>query len=172
MMDKIKKPKLYKTLNVFLWKWLKPVYDSGSISTLVDFDSICNNRDNFCGCFLLTSSNSFFAGLISLHLVLFWMFGLWSLTVIKTGRLELHFLFSLGLSDSAIFSVYLSILCLKSDSHLPNFFLFICFNDSPWKMTKNVFYFILKALFVLKIFKFLPWLFGHVEETVWLERCG
>ena len=38
---------------------------------------------------------------------------------------------------------------LKSDSHLPKKF-FICFNDSPSKMIKNVFYFILKALFVLK----------------------
>ena len=43
--------------------------------------------------------------------------------------------------------------------------LFICFNKSPLKMTKNVFYFILKALFVLRIFKFLCWHFGHVEET-------
>ena len=32
---------------------------------------------------------------------------------------------------------------------------FICFNESPLKMTKNAFYFILKALFVLKTFKFL-----------------
>ena len=31
---------------------------------------------------------------------------------------------------------------------------FISFNDSPLKMMKNGFYFILKALFVLKIFKF------------------
>ena len=29
---------------------------------------------------------------------------------------------------------------------------------------KNAFYFILKALFVLKIFKFLSLLFGHVEK--------
>ena len=35
---------------------------------------------------------------------------------------------------------------------------------------KNVFYFILKALFVLKIFKFLSWTFGHLEKTAWLER--
>ena len=35
---------------------------------------------------------------------------------------------------------------------------------------KNAFYFILKALFVLKIFKFLSWLFGHVEKTAWLEK--
>ena len=34
--------------------------------------------------------------------------------------------------------------------------LFVCFNESPLKMMKNVFYFIIKALFVLKISKFLP----------------
>ena len=30
---------------------------------------------------------------------------------------------------------------------------------------KNAFYFILKALFVLKIFNYLSSLIGHVEET-------
>ena len=54
---------------------------------------------------------------------------------------------------------------LKSDSHL-----FTCFNDSPSKLTKNAFYFILKALFVLKIFAFLSWLFRHAEKTAWIER--
>ena len=48
----------------------------------------------------------------------------------------------------------------------------ICFNDSPSKMMKNAFYLILKALFVLKILKFLSWFLGHVEKTVWLERQG
>ena len=37
--------------------------------------------------------------------------------------------------------------------------------ESPFKMMKNAFYFILKALFVLKIFKFLSRLFGHVGKT-------
>ena len=37
--------------------------------------------------------------------------------------------------------------------------------ESPSKMAKNTFYFILKALFVLKIFKFLSQLFGHVGKT-------
>ena len=46
----------------------------------------------------------------------------------------------------------------------------ICLIESP--LMKNVFYFISKALFVLKIFKFLPLLFDHVEETAWLERSG
>ena len=31
---------------------------------------------------------------------------------------------------------------------------------------KNVFYFILKALVVLKIFKFLSWFFGHVKKKL------
>ena len=50
---------------------------------------------------------------------------------------------------------YPKIIKLKSDSHLTKKFLFICFNKSPLKMMKNAFYFILKALFVLKIFKVL-----------------
>ena len=59
---------------------------------------------------------------------------------------------------------------LKSGSHLPK--IFISFNNSPSKMMKNSFYFILKALFVRKIFKVLSWLFGHVEKTAWLrEGC-
>ena len=59
---------------------------------------------------------------------------------------------------------------LKLDSHLPKKFCFICFTESPLKMMKNAFYFILKALLVLKVFKFLSWLFAHVEKTAWLER--
>ena len=35
----------------------------------------------------------------------------------------------------------------------------------PFKNIKNTFYFTLKALFILKIFKFFSWLFGDVEET-------
>ena len=42
---------------------------------------------------------------------------------------------------------------LKLDSHLPKNY-FICFNESPSEMVKNAFYFILKALLVLKMFKF------------------
>ena len=35
-------------------------------------------------------------------------------------------------------------------------------------MMKNAFYFIRKALFVLEIFEFLSWFFGHV--TKWLDK--
>ena len=41
----------------------------------------------------------------------------------------------------------------------------ICLIKSPLKMMKNVFYLILKALFVLKLFKFLSQHFGHVGKT-------
>ena len=46
-------------------------------------------------------------------------------------------------------------LYLKLDSHLPKKILLICFNDSASKLMKNAFYFILEALFVLKIFNFV-----------------
>ena len=52
---------------------------------------------------------------------------------------------------------------LKWDPHLLKKII-ICFNDSPSKMMRNAFYFILKALFALKVFKFLSRVFGHVEK--------
>ena len=53
---------------------------------------------------------------------------------------------------------------LKLDSHVLKK-CFLCFSEIPLKMMKNAFYFILKAPFTFKIFKFLCWLFGHVERT-------
>ena len=38
--------------------------------------------------------------------------------------------------------------------------------ESPLKVMKNIFYFTSKALFVLKIFKFLPWFFGHLAKRL------
>ena len=38
--------------------------------------------------------------------------------------------------------------------------------ESPLKIMKNTFYFTLKALFVLKVFKFLFYPFGHVETRL------
>ena len=37
---------------------------------------------------------------------------------------------------------------------------------------KNALYFILEALFIPKMFKFLLWLFGHLGKTAWLERSA
>ena len=53
----------------------------------------------------------------------------------------------------------------KSGSHLASKILFICFDESPLIMMKNAFYLFLKALFILKIFKFLSRVFGHVGKT-------
>ena len=42
-------------------------------------------------------------------------------------------------------------------------------SDNFWQLKalmKNAFYFMPKALFVLKIFKFLSWLFGYVEKRL------
>ena len=61
-----------------------------------------------------------------------------------------------------------SLIQLKPDSHLPKKIIY--FNGSPLKMMKNAFYFILKALFGLKIYKFFSWLFGHVEKMASPER--
>ena len=52
--------------------------------------------------------------------------------------------------------------------------LVVCFIESPLKIIKNTFYFILKPLFVLKIFKFLSLLFKvnfkiH-DVTTWLVK--
>ena len=38
--------------------------------------------------------------------------------------------------------------------------------ESPLKMMKNTFSFTSRALLVLKIFKFLSWLFGHVAKPL------
>ena len=51
---------------------------------------------------------------------------------------------------------------LKPGSHLPKKYLL------QWKLFKsdgNAFYFMLKASFVLKMFKFLCQLFGHIEKV-------
>ena len=37
---------------------------------------------------------------------------------------------------------------------------------SPLKVMKNAFYFISKAIFVLKLFTFLYWLLGHVAKRL------
>ena len=80
------------------------------------------------------------------------------------------FLFLTGNSLlGANFFEKVKIVSLKSDSHLPNKMCFLL-HWKPFKYEKNAFYFILKALFFLKVFKFLSWLFGQVEKTAWSER--
>ena len=69
------------------------------------------------------------------------------------------------MTKSAAYQVFKT---FNSDFHLSNPFCLLQWKH--FKNDENVLYFIVKALFVLTIFKFLSWLFGHVEKTVWLER--
>ena len=57
----------------------------------------------------------------------------------------------------------LLLLLLKSDPPSKKICV-TCLIDSPLKLMKNAFCFILKALFVFKIFKCLSRLFGHVGK--------
>ena len=108
--------------------------------------------------------------------------GQWkNLTKYKSVHLRIHITFSTAPTEYLFH--YLSLLTqrlhiwkgewffsLTSGSHLPKKIFITSFNDSPSKMMKNDFYFILKALSALKIFKFLSWLFGHVEKTASLAK--
>ena len=46
----------------------------------------------------------------------------------------------------------------------------VCFIESPLKVMKNAFYFISKAVFVLKIFGFISSFFSHVEKTASIRK--
>ena len=58
---------------------------------------------------------------------------------------------------------------LRSDSHLRKNLCYLL-DWNPFKMMENDFYFILKALFVLKIFKFLPWLFWSCRKNSLIRK--
>ena len=66
------------------------------------------------------------------------------------------------------FSRYLNF-CLKVRLSPSKKFCVIFLIESPLKMMKNTFYFILKTLFVPKIFTLLSRLFAHVRITAWSE---
>ena len=60
---------------------------------------------------------------------------------------------------------------LKSASHLLKKFFFLFASMIALQNDEKCFLFLLFiSLFIVKIFKLLPWLFGQVERTVWLER--
>ena len=63
---------------------------------------------------------------------------------------------------------------LKSDSRVPPKVAFLCFNKVYLEMMNNVFCFISRALFVLKILKFSPDIFGHKGkfQSLWYHKLG
>ena len=58
---------------------------------------------------------------------------------------------------------------LKVGSWTSKKICFVCFNESPLKTMKNAFHLVIRALYILKIFKFLSWLIGHAEKRALLK---
>ena len=88
---------------------------------------------------------SFYYFILSLNIIIY----IWLLVSIKSTQINFTYL-GFTLKSTLTFqtknSVYVS--------------------EGSLKMMKNAFYFILKALFVCKIFKFLSWLFGHIKKRL------
>ena len=59
----------------------------------------------------------------------------------------------------------------KVKLHLPKKCV-IAFIETPLKMMKNIFYFILKALFILKIFKFFVMIFGSCRKNSLIRKIN
>ena len=89
---------------------------------------------------------------------------------IETGLLQPKI--SSNTSNFASSNALIQRCSLKPVSHLFKKNCVICLIESPLKIMKNAFHFILKALSLLKIFKLLSQLFGHVGKTTWLEKKG
>ena len=75
---------------------------------------------------------------------------------------KFHFLLFVLKQSYTYYHVICMAVPITSDSHLPKNRV-IWFIESPLNMIKNAFYFTLKALFFLKILKFLSWLFARVK---------
>ena len=73
-------------------------------------------------------------------------------TALKWQKVEKKYLYKKSIDVLDFLSEV--VIKLKSDSHLPKNDCFVCFNESPLKMMKNAFCFILKPLFLLKAFQF------------------
>ena len=76
----------------------------------------------------------------------------------KTCKRTLYFLLAFFLVLNVRFKVRLTYPSQKS--------CFLCFNENSLKLMKNAFSFILEPLFVLKVFRFLSWLFKKKKKRV------
>ena len=85
--------------------------------------------------------------------------------LLYSKSLEIHVLWMLPKGMISFSKLYI----LKSDSQPPKKNCFICFNESPLKMMKNVFSFYLKSSFRAQDIWIFVLNFGHVEKTAWLE---
>ena len=88
--------------------------------------------------------------------------------VIRKAKVERRIYHFSGYNKNFLWNLNLNIkfnilICIKVVFSGLRYFLA---TESPLKIMRNAFYFTLKALFVLKIFKFLFWLFGHVGKQL------
>ena len=131
----------------------------------VAFVSACScggHKDNFP--FRLCSTDSFWS--VSLEFGAHNITSEWGEFNIKNTTLAFIHFFDISLLSFIIKFVFLSFSFLYLMTYLSWTLTFYkkIFYLARWKMMKNAFYFIVKALFVLKVFKFLSWLFGYVEK--------
>ena len=72
----------------------------------------------------------------------------WPISLTRNGYLECESVLEVGFKDALTGLTQ----CLAT--------------ENPLKVIKNAFYFTSKAFFVLKVFRFLTWLFGHVSKQL------
>ena len=95
-------------------------------------------------------------------ILFYWLFLILSKASVFPLSEENHIILILCLQFLYMGSTYRHNFNLKALSGLRQFLA----AESSLKMMKNTSYFTSKALFVLKIFKFLSWLFGHVSKRL------
>ena len=76
-----------------------------------------------------------------------------------------HLITGLGLSTKSL-TICLTMVWLKTLKAHSQVWDDLVWSESPLKMMEDAFYFILKVLFFLKIFKLLFWLFAPVEKRL------
>ena len=80
--------------------------------------------------------------------------GSFSFNICSTGKIKSRFIRRKCIGFKFIYSFIINNLFKVGLSHSTKIYV-ICFAENPFKIMKNPFYFFLKALFLLKIFKFL-----------------
>ena len=126
------------------------------LSSFSGINIFCNNFFITCYCHTYLSYNA-----SSKHI---FEYNLWP--ALTTHVINITIFFKL-ISSGNLLSI--SVKVLKSTPIFQKN-CFIQFNESSLRMMKIIFYFSWKALFVIKIFKFLSWYFSHLEKVAWFER--
>ena len=156
---------MYKVINIGILKYLTDLISKREIGY-----NIRNKNKSFFNCKTKIFKNSFFPYAIDAWYSL-------DPSIINSDSLEvfksklLAFIRPVQISIYNVFntkvlnSITLGIESLKVGLSPSKKNCVICLIESPLKMIKNAFCFILKAVFVLQIFMFLSRLFGYAGKT-------